>query len=53
MATLTFSKTKLASDDLFTGTGLTEDSLSGIKYLDVMANDAGTGKSLYSPRRRH
>jgi VCBS repeat-containing protein len=47
---ISFDKTPQAKGDLFTGTGLTEDSPGGIQYLDVMANDPGGGaaKKLYS-----
>lgn len=45
---ISFANTPQAKDDLFTGAGLTEDSL-GITYLDVMANDlGGAAKKLYS-----
>ncbi|MBI3056195.1 MAG: hypothetical protein HYY77_19455, partial [Betaproteobacteria bacterium] len=47
--TVSFANTPQARDDLLTNTGLTEDSLGGIKYLDVMANDlGGAAKWLYS-----
>lgn len=46
--TVSFANTPQAKDDLFTGTGLTEDSLGAV-YLDVMANDlGGNAKTLYS-----
>jgi VCBS repeat-containing protein len=46
--TVSFSNTPQAGDDVFYGTGLSEDSL-GIITLDVMGNDAGgNAKSLWS-----
>ena len=47
-STATFTSNPQAKDDLFTSTGLTEDSLSGLKLLDVIGNDLGTGNTLYS-----
>ncbi|MCX7248251.1 MAG: VCBS domain-containing protein, partial [Burkholderiales bacterium] len=47
-STATFTSNPQAKDDLFTSTGLTEDSLSGVKLLDVIGNDLGTGNTLYS-----
>ena len=47
-STTTFTSSPQAKDDLFTSTGLTEDSLSGVKLLDVIGNDLGTGNTLYS-----
>src|SRR5712664_2263259 len=46
--TTSFGNTPQAQADLFTNTGLTEDSL-GIVTLDVMGNDlGGAAKTLYS-----
>src|SRR5438067_2905173 len=45
---VSFGNTPQAGDDLFTNTGLTEDS-SVVVFLDVMANDlGGAAKTLYS-----
>ena len=45
----TFATLNVATNDFFTNTGLTEDSAINVTVkLDVMANDAGTGKTLWS-----
>jgi hypothetical protein len=45
---ISFSKTQKAHNDLFTGLLTEDNTAAGARYLDVMANDQGSGKSLYS-----